>query len=50
MTEMLSQQVKREVDFEEHFEEHFAKNLLVSRRNLGEGSASLGSHMIPLEQ
>lgn len=46
MTEMLSQQVKREVDFEERF----AKILLVPRRNLGEASTSLGSYMILLER
>lgn len=42
VTEMLSQQVKREVDVEEHF----ARILLVPRRNLGEGSALLGSYMM----
>lgn len=46
MTEMLSQQVKREVDFEEHF----AKIFLVPRRNLEEASTSLGSYMILLER
>lgn len=46
VTEMLSQQIEREVDLEEHF----AKILLVRRRNLEEGSASLGSYMTLLEQ